>query len=403
MPFKLSIVKENEPDWHRDITYDKDEITIGRDIKSDLQLEGTKSVVSRRHTQIKVEGGSYKVVDLNSRNFTYLNSQKLTPGVEYALNEGDTLKICDFELRFNAVEHVATRYAEQTILARPNPFLQDAVQLSILIKQIGAKFDQEAGDRKEESLQDSFRDLLGPLGSHKAMEIMVSCLGGVRSYTAPATDQVEAAPPAPASHQEKSLLDQFLGFFVKMIQARRQFRMEFIGETMIKSSKSFSIHNCTEEELKQHLFDPQLPAPERAKRFAQLEYLANELMLHQVSLLDGYKASVRAGTDQFLERLNPQSIQKRVTGKKDQKKSVKTFLGKLPVFGSIFFQKQYQEAFQELAREDQSIIEKKYFRPGYVKRYNARMDSASSQGRGAAQDRHQSDGEKKDHDARNDT
>lgn len=394
MPFKLSIIKENEPDWHRDITYDKDEIIIGRDIKSDLQLEGTTSVVSRRHTQIKAEGGSYKVVDLNSRNFTYLNSQKLTPGVEYALNEGDTLRICDFEIRFNAVEHVATRYAEQTILARPNPFLQDAVQLSTLLKQIAAKFDQEAGERKEESLQDSFRDLLGPLGSHKSMEILASSLGGAGSRTVPATDQVEAAPAAPASGQEKSLLDQFLGFFVKMIQARRQFRMEFIGETMIKSSKSFSIHNCTEEELRQHLFDPQLPAPERAKRFAQLEQLANELMLHQISLLDGYKASVRVGTDQFLERLNPQSIHKKMTEKKGQKKTLKGILGKLPVISSIFFQKQYQEAFQELAREDQSIIEKKYFRPGYVKRYNARMDSAKSQGRGTAQGHHQTDGEK---------
>lgn len=402
MPFKLSIIKENEPDWHRELTYDKDEIIIGRDIKSDLQLEGTTSVVSRRHTQIKAEGDAYKVVDLNSRNFTYLNSQKLTPGVEYALNEGDTLKICDFELRFNAVEHVATRYAEQTILARPNPFLQDAVQLSTLLKQISSKFDQETGDRKEESLQDSFRDLLAPLKTHKAVEILTSALGGARPYTAPATDQVEAsAPPSaptsapvPASSQEKGLVDQLLGFFVKMIQARRQFRMEFIGETMIKSSKSFSIHNCTEEELKQHLFDPGLSVQERTKRFAQLEHLGGELMLHQLSLLDGYKGSVRAGTDLFLERLNPQSIQRKMTDSKGQKKSLKSVLGKLPLLSSLFFQKQYLESFQDLAREDQSIIEKKYFRPGYVKKYNARMDSARGQRSGPAQAQNQKDGER---------
>jgi hypothetical protein len=99
-------------------------------------------------------------------------------------------------------------------------------------------------------------------------------------------------------------------------------------------------------------------------------------MLHQVSLLEGYKRSVNEGTRQLLERLDPDSIQSRMQKKKKDMSPSKLALSKLPVLESLGFKKLYSEVYQDLAKEDRSIIEKKYFRPSYVKRYNKCMDSA---------------------------
>jgi len=374
MPFKLSITKEDEPEWHQEYTYDKDTIMIGRDIKSDLQLEGTKSVVSRHHAQIKLQGNTYQIQDLNSRNFTFLNDEKLKAGADYDLKNDDIIRVCDFHMQFSGVEQEKAKYTERTIMDYPNPFLQDAVQLSTLFKQICTKYDQEDLDRKEEALQEAFQGLLSNLQMHTVLEILGQALQQGRPLASPPTEELGEKVELSAS-EEQGLLDMLLDFFVKMIQARRQFRMEFIGETMIKSAKTFSIYSCTPEELKNFLFDPSLPPEESPKRMVQLKSLVDELMLHQISLLDGYKSSVSSGSRQIIERFDPGAVKKQMAEKKSSSAGLKLGLSRLPLFSALKLVDQYAGIHQELAQEDQSIIEKKYYRPSYVKRYNHCMEA----------------------------
>ncbi len=374
MPFKLHITKEDEPEWRQEYTYDKDTIIIGRDINSDLQLEGSKSVVSRRHAQIKQQGDSYQIEDLNSRNFTFLNDEKLKADVDYNLKNDDIIRICDFQIQFSPVEPETAKYAERTILAYPNPFLQDAVHLSTLFKQIFTKYDKEDSDRKDEALQETFQELFSNLQMHKVLEIMAQSMQPGLPVTVPPTEELGDRLELSAS-EEQGLLDLLLDFFVKTVQARRQFRMEFIGETMIKSAKTFSIYNCTPEELKKFLFDPNLPPNQSRKRMTQLRSLVSELMLHQISLLDGYKSGVNAGSKQIIQRFDPEVVKKQLAERKTSIAGLKLALSSLPLLNAVKLVEQYASIYRELAQEDQSIIEKKYFRPNYVKRYNRCMDA----------------------------
>jgi serine phosphatase RsbU (regulator of sigma subunit) len=56
--------------------------------------------VSRKHAEIQRKGEDYFVSDLNSRNQTKVNNNKLVPGSEHRLAQGDRINICDVEFLF---------------------------------------------------------------------------------------------------------------------------------------------------------------------------------------------------------------------------------------------------------------------------------------------------------------
>lgn len=56
--------------------------------------------VSREHAMVKQEGGDFVLIDMNSRNKTYLNERAITANQDYPLRQGDRILICDVELVF---------------------------------------------------------------------------------------------------------------------------------------------------------------------------------------------------------------------------------------------------------------------------------------------------------------
>ncbi|MGQ9682611.1 MAG: protein kinase domain-containing protein [Anaerolineae bacterium] len=73
------------------------EITIGRDVSNQVQLE--MGNVSRQHARIAFDGKDYKVTDLNSTNGTFLGNVKLLPGVPEVWTPDKALRIGDCWLR----------------------------------------------------------------------------------------------------------------------------------------------------------------------------------------------------------------------------------------------------------------------------------------------------------------
>ena len=72
-------------------------ITIGRAEDNDLALQTTN--VSRHHARIDYEGGTYRVVDLDSTNGTYIGNAKLLPGVPETWTPEQPLRVGDAWLR----------------------------------------------------------------------------------------------------------------------------------------------------------------------------------------------------------------------------------------------------------------------------------------------------------------
>jgi pSer/pThr/pTyr-binding forkhead associated (FHA) protein len=81
--------------------------TIGRyDVsiaqkQSSFEFAKDTVAVSRHHAAIeKKEDGSYYVVDQNSKAGTFLNGERLTPGVPYAITWGDCIAFGTGEARY---------------------------------------------------------------------------------------------------------------------------------------------------------------------------------------------------------------------------------------------------------------------------------------------------------------
>lgn len=74
---------------------DKTEVTIGRNMKNDLQIDNL--AVSNFHARINRSPDKYFIEDLNSTNGTYINEEKIT---RCELRDGDTASIGKHSLTF---------------------------------------------------------------------------------------------------------------------------------------------------------------------------------------------------------------------------------------------------------------------------------------------------------------
>jgi predicted component of type VI protein secretion system len=72
-------------------------IRIGRDPENDLLLEDPDRGVSRFHAEIRWQNSAYVVTDLNSRNGTWIGSERITSA---PLTPGTNISIGPFKLEF---------------------------------------------------------------------------------------------------------------------------------------------------------------------------------------------------------------------------------------------------------------------------------------------------------------
>ena len=74
------------------LTFDKDEITIGRVSGNDIVL--AKGNVSKRHTRLTKREGGMEIADLKSTNGTYVNGRKIAGPT--AVAPSDRIYVGDF-------------------------------------------------------------------------------------------------------------------------------------------------------------------------------------------------------------------------------------------------------------------------------------------------------------------
>ena len=87
----------------------KAEILIGREdpvsnVFPEIDLSphgGDDAGISRRHAKITIQGNQCFIEDMNSTNYTFVNKQKLAPGVRHPLNDGDEVRLGRMVLTFH--------------------------------------------------------------------------------------------------------------------------------------------------------------------------------------------------------------------------------------------------------------------------------------------------------------
>jgi len=88
---------------------DRPPVRMGRDADCEIILQGES--VSRRHAQLERRGDRWWLVDLNSKNGTFVNDEQIE--VQHALSNGDLFKIGPNILKYLSGEDAEARYHEE--------------------------------------------------------------------------------------------------------------------------------------------------------------------------------------------------------------------------------------------------------------------------------------------------
>src|SRR4051812_3863457 len=101
----------------RRLSFDSHDITVGRSEDNDVCLP--LGSVSKRHTRIAVEDGKVFVLDLQSRNGTFVEGRKLV--VPRPVSPRDRIAVGDFTLHVEQVSAAAREAALQPAASAPSP------------------------------------------------------------------------------------------------------------------------------------------------------------------------------------------------------------------------------------------------------------------------------------------
>lgn len=401
MPIKLRVTNQSdtssEPDEY---VFEEDHVSIGRGTANHLTLPDKKRVVSTEHAELRRTGSTYQLVDLGSKNFTYLGGDRLDPEEPVAIESGDTFRIGDFKIEFVALD-APEPVVERTVFAADfsNPFEAPAAQLLDALEEIMDAYEGEADAprRRDDALQDAFRNAADVVGDHEATTRVAQLLGvsaGEASATPPsaASDSTSpGSPPAPEPKAEApgpstapkqpapvapseaigSVLDASLAAVARLVNIPWQFRHEFIGQTIMQSSETAFLYEGDTDMIKQHLLDPSLSDEARAERLERLREAADAVAVHQVAMLNGYKASAMQGARELLEEVDPDAIEDDVA---DENKLFEL----LPWLASPVVVERLRTTWKELQAGDWSVAEQRIFRPAFIKAYLARMTAVRS-------------------------
>ena len=90
------------------LTFDKNEITIGRVSGNDIVL--AKGNISKRHSRLTMRGGEMEIADLKSTNGTYVNGRKITGPTPIAAS--DRVYVGDFLIGIEGPGGAAAGFAD---------------------------------------------------------------------------------------------------------------------------------------------------------------------------------------------------------------------------------------------------------------------------------------------------
>ncbi len=442
MPIKLLVTHSGDSNAAPDeYVFDQETVMIGRDNANLLTLPDPARVVSKHHAEIRESDAGFELVDLGSKNFTYLNGKRLISGKPTLLNPGDRFKIGEFEVQFfpeapSAPEEQRTVF----VAAFENPFETAAEKLAEVLGSLRRVYAGADAGRRAHALRDALEAaMLG--GGDEPGVIVATLLGGEAvsaGAAAPLAPPPAASPPAPApppatppppakgaadpfAQTSASAFAPFMPPSVlpadlppqlppqspppspapaytppvpppaptyaspsgsalaaggrvlevlaeavsKLAPIPWRFRHEFIGQTIVHSGQSSNVYEMTADELKAYLTES-LPDPaELERRFDAVAEAADAVAVHQLAMLDGYKASVQQGAKRLLDEVDPSPIEAEV--------EASSAMYKVPQLRSPVVLERVKEIHRELGGEDWSVAERRVFRPAFIKAYLARM------------------------------
>jgi hypothetical protein len=189
-------------------------------------------------------------------------------------------------------------------------------------------------------------------------------------------DPVPAAPqPEPASSgaspQPGELHNVLLQAVMKLVRGQLSFRSEFLGMTVLKETGPIPVDFPTIDEAVQYFVNPALPEKEAAARLGSLQRATEQIILHVIGVLEGYRQSVEEGSKALLQRTDPSLLRKELLNKNFRLGPLEIPYRLLPFLLPSGILQLATKRHHDLVLEDRGVLEKRYFRPGFVHGYEA--------------------------------
>ncbi|MEZ4702027.1 MAG: FHA domain-containing protein [Rhodothermales bacterium] len=401
MAVKLILSNSADPSLSEEYVFDQEQITIGRDQGNDVHIVDPTRVVSKRHAEISRAAEGFLLADLGSKNFTYLNNTRIESGRGYAIDDGDSFRLGDYEVQFVVLAPEPEPEPEETPAPAPfefdktmfdsgfvNPFAEGAELLSQALAKISEAYDRETPNRRDDALREAFADALDAR-PHDAKATIADILSVFRDPDA--TDRNPAhgagstalnghtATPVPRekalarvsggtvmSDHSSRVLEVFLHVMAKLLSIPWEFRHEFVGHTIAQSTETEMLFGNDKERLRRFLLDETLTDDEIDRRLALVEEGGDDVVLHQLAMLDGYKAVVQQGMHMMLREIDPNVAIEQLA---NDGGLYRTF----PKLARLVASWQLEDKFRELRGEDWSVTERRAYRPSFIRAYLARM------------------------------
>lgn len=381
-------------------SFDQDRVTIGRGHENDLTLPDPRRIVSKEHAEIRCAEDGYQLVDRGSKNFTYLHSQRLEAGKPYELSEGDVFRVGGFEVMFKVAPSSEPSSSDQPM---PTDSSSDSLESSIqrlidVLNELTEAYEADSPERRDDALKDAMErvdpDVENPDIAQEALRVLNYLVSGeagsprdeeaviFASSTSPqspeadpeasaTSDSPSPKPPVPGEEMMGMVTDTLVQSLSRIVEIPWQFRHEFIGQTIMESQETQFIYSGDAAEMKRHLLDPSISQEERRQRLNHVKDAAEDLAVHQVAMLNGYKASVTEGVEELLEELNPYHHREEVIDEHP-------IYGYIPMLASAGVIKRINDEWNDLKQDDWSAAEQRIFRPAFIKAYLARMTASDT-------------------------
>lgn len=373
MPVHLTVYTYDEKELVSEKDYDNSVISIGRDHSCQLNLKDTKKIVSRTHAEIQFQDGAYYLVDKDSRNGTYINNRRIKANYPYTLDEGAEFVIGEYVIQFNTVEKRAIEESPPEVpkdrtVFYSNPFQEEIESLIEVLEKIEHKHTRQREIATKESLQ----ELIASIQSKTSGFETAAIIGAGLNANISTGQDITSAPRHPDQAARDpgntgKVLDTLLELFISLVRFMSKFRTEFVGNTMISQDSGLDAGSVTE--IKSYLFDPEITTEEAQKRVQHLTEQTRTLIGHQIGLLEGYKESINKGTHELMKKMNPSIIKNRIANSPGRVGPLKVplkFIPFLPLFKTFG---ELEKRHFELSNEDRGVVEKKIFRPPFIRKY----------------------------------
>jgi len=382
MAVRLKVYQDgDEPIKTKD--FEAENITIGREQSSDLRLEDSSKFVSRQHAVIKYQDGYYYLVDKDSRNGTYINNKRIKADYPYTLDDDSSFVIGEYTIQFSTVQEEPkpsnVEPPRDRTMVYSNPFQDEMDSLLEVFQEIERKHQSSKELATTESLEEAIKFVKANIQGLDTLPVILATLSNGTG-----TDQRKQAQTSGDAHTTtnvsvgddrlEKVLDVSLEFFVNIFRFVSKFRTEFVGSTLVETEDIMSVKNIGE--LKQILFDKKMSTDEMEEQVEQIHREMRKLVAHQVGLLEGYRDSIRQGVPKLTKELNPAIVINEISNENLTIGPVNIPYKYIPFIVKNKALQKLEENHFSLTEEDRGVIEKKYFRPPFIKKYLETISSS---------------------------